>query len=471
MMTLRQTASYRLFFALAGSALASLITFAASPLALQILDETQFAHLAIWAIFLIFVQILDFGYSQLTIKMCSKELECGNKIRVIEGNNHIIYLFLIASIFVIIFVPKPSGEVYKSFGLLQWVLFKISIILNLKIIFNQSSMIVLNKQSEYTINQIYLAFSRFILPIFVYFYSQSLNAVLVYYIIITSIFIVYTDRVVGINTLKSIDLRKSFIILRESFSSSFALYSSASIAILLSVMDRMIASKLLYTKDFVLYAATFSLASAVNIVVLPFYRIFIGRMYPHGRAYNQKNALRISSIQSYVCLFSITFLCLYSDFIIDSFDINYPIDFKMLVMLSLSLWGAANGWIIASEIMLSVKATFQAYLILCAIIFYAVYILFQSHISIYDISIIWVIHGVIQTFICPVWISSHNIRKRYIIWIYSVVIFPIFVIGVITSILYWIGLQSQIYSIIAFFVFFISCALIVSRGSAIKKAF
>lgn len=470
-MTHRQSASYRLFIALVGSALASFITFAASPLALQILDETQFAHLAIWAIFLIFVQLLDFGYSQLTIKICNQEKENKNKIRVIEDNNNVVYLFLIAWLLIFIFIPKPNGEVYDSFDFYQWVLFKISIILNLKIIFNQSSMIVLNKQFEYTVNQVIMSIFRFIIPIFVYFYSNSIDIVLFYYIVKAVLFIVYTDRVVGIRTLNSINIGKSIRILKGGFSASLALYSSASVAILLSVMDRMIASKLLDATDFVLYAATFSLASAVNIVVLPFYRIFVGRMVSLGRVYNQKNALRISMIQSYVCLFTIAFLCLYSEYIIYIIDIKYPIDFKLLVIISLSLWGAANGWIIATEIVLSAKATFQAYLILCAMIFYNLYLIFQRNISIYDISIIWAFHGFVQTFICPIWMSSYSSRKRYVIWIYSVVIFPLFVVGVIVSILYWIGLQSKIYSIMSFFVLFIGCALFILRGSAIKKAF
>lgn len=471
MMLLKQSASYRLLFALAGSVLASFITFAASPLALQILTEAQFAHLAIWAIFLIFVQLLDFGYSQLTIKMCSQEKDLKSKIKIIENNNQIIFIFLLASIFIGIFIPIPIGGIYDSFNSTEWELFKISIILNLKIVFNQNAMIAINSQFDYVKNQIYIAAFRFIFPIFLYFYSNKLEIVFIYHIITTIIFIIYTDRIIGIDTRNSIQLKKSINALKSGFSYSFAFYISASMAIFLSVFDRIIASKLLETNDFVLYAATFSLAAAVNIVVLPFYRIFVGRMGAIGRIYNQKNALRISSIQSYICLFSITFLCLYSEYLISIFGINYPIDFTMLVIISLSLWGAANGWIIATEILLSVKPTLQGYLILSALIFYTIYLLFQQDVTIYDISIVWVFHGLIQTFICPIWMSSYQAKKRYKIWIYLVVFFPLFVTGLICAILYWIGLQNKMYSIVAFFTLFTGWAFVMARSSTIKKAF
>jgi hypothetical protein len=470
-MNLLQSASYRLLIALAGSALASFIIFAASPLALQMLDEAQYAHLAVWAIFLIFVQVLDIGYSQLTIKMCSNEASFDKKIEIIINNNNVIYLLIIFAIIFTIVVPKPSGDVYESINSMQWLVFKISIILNLKISYNQSSMIVLNKQFEYTVNQIYLSISRFIAPIIVYYLTNSIYFVLSYYIFSTIIFIIYTDRIIGINLLNSIKFKEAFFSIKNNFPLSISLYLSSAIAIILSVMDRLIASKILEMNNFVLYSATFSLASAVNIIVLPFYRVFVGRISSFNRIFNQKNALRISLVQSYVCLFIVSFIFLYSTYIISFLNIKYPIDIYLLLIISISFWGAANGWIIATEIILSESAGFQAYLIFSAMVLYCIYLFFQKSISIYDVSTIWIFHGFIQTFICPIWISKYNIAKKYLIWVRYVVIIPFIVVAFVSSILYIISIYSKMYSIIAFFMSFCLFGLLISRSSSIRKAF
>lgn len=456
---------------IAGSILSSAITFVSVPIAIHFIGDVKFAQLSLWALFLILAQVLDFGLSQLTIKHCSAFSSQTQKLRVLNENNRVLILIVFLLVIFSVVVPRPPGSVYDSISEWEWALLKISAVLNIKVAFNQSALAVLNRQLSYTTWQIVLSLCRFILPILMFVISDNFLIVTLYFLISTCILIVAGDIFVGINYLQTRFSLQDVRIAAGKLANSLLLYLSACIAIVLSILDRFIASNIFDSSDYTFYFANFALASAVNIVVLPFYRIFVGKMRHGFDAYNWKHSLRITNVQSYICLFTIASLLLYSEYLISVIGFQFTVDVYLVATISISLWGAANGWIIATEIMMNRRPAMQAWLILSAMLCYAIYLALQADISVLDLSMIWVFHGLIQTLICPLWgrqkfsIQFYYIWLKYAVFIPFMMIFPMYLLADLIS--GW----SIILSVCAFLLFGMVIYATMSRHSLIDSQF
>ena len=459
----------RLIFALAGGAVASLIAFLASPLSVQLLGERKFAQLSIWILLVTFVQILDFGFSQMTMRRCTHASQYTEKQQIIVENNSIFLLLICILAPLSLLIPKPDSAIYITITEAQWIMFKISIILNLKVVYNQTALVISNRQNEFTILQNAIVFSRFVFPIFVYYLTESFTSVLVYFLTSTLILILATDLRLGLKWRLSFDLASTASLARKDLKPALHLYTSGAFAITLGVADRIIASYIFDLSTFAQYIATFTLSSAVNIVVLPFYRFFIGSIRTFSREYNQKNAMRISAVQSYACLLAVGFICLYGIPVIEALGLVYPVDLSLLVIFTLSLWGAANGWIIAAEIMLHSRPTFQAKMIAVTIILYVLYLLVIEDPKPLDLAMIWAIHGVVQTFVCPLWISEKFRLARYARWLAQVVLKPSLAVGVLVVLSYSAGWLNTWLSPAAFLTGALLFVFLVVRGGTLEK--
>lgn len=459
----------RLIFALAGGAIASLIAFLASPLSVQLLGERKFAQLSIWILLVTFVQILDFGFSQITTQRCTHATQYTEKQQIILENNSIFLLLICILAPLSLLIPKPVSPTYITITEAQWIIFKISIILNLKVVYNQNALVIRNYQNDFTILQNVVVFSRFILPIFVYYMTENFTSVLFCFLASTVIIILTTDLRLGLKWRLSFDLASTTSIVRRDFKRALHLYTSGAFAITLGVADRIIASYIFDLSTFAQYVATFTLASAVNIVVLPFYRFFIGGIRSFSREYNRKNAMRISAVQSYACLLAVCFICLYGIQVIEALGLLYPLDLKLLVIFTFSLWGAANGWIIAAEIMLHSRPAFQAKLIAVTMILYGLYLLVIEDPKPLDLAMIWAIHGVVQTLVCPLWISEKFRLARYTRWLAQVVLKPSLAVGVLVFLSCSAGWLNTWLSPAVFLTGTLLLAFLVVRGGTLEK--
>lgn len=439
-----------ILFYILGGVIASGMTFISVPLGIHFLGAEKFVQLSLWALFLIIAQIFDFGLGQSTIRQCSTTSILTEKTALIQENSKILLLIIGLLIVLVLLVPKPEGAAYDNISFTDWSILKVAMILNVKVIFNQSVFAILNKQLYYTIFQVLMAVARFIVPIFIYYYFLDFTVVTLYLLISSIIVIIVTDIHVGIKSFDALRFSDLFQAFMKNVRWSFLLYLSTMISISLAVLDRFIASFLLDSNDYATYFGTFALASAVNIAILPFYRIFIASLKNGYAGFNRNNALRITNIQSYICLVTIAFLILYSDIFFQIIGMNFEADKNLLIIISMSLWGAANGWILATDIMLSRKPTIQAWLILSAITSYLLYLSVQSTVSTQDLSIVWVVHGLIQTFICPIWMKESFSWKSYMIWIKHVVLIPFMVTASIFLLCYFFIDLSYILSFLLF---------------------
>jgi hypothetical protein len=325
--------------------------------------------------------------------------------------------------------------------------------------------IILNKQNYFTLFQNILAISRFVFPIFVYYVSNNFTYVLLYFIISTIVLIAVTDLYLGIKFVSLINALAALSIIKLHVKSAMSFYISGSSAVLLAVVDRILASYMFDSVVFAKYSFTFTLASAVNIVVLPFYRFFLGLIRPSSRVHNQRNALRISAMQSYACLLAVGFICLYGSAVMQMFGLSFSIDVGLLCVFALSLWGAANGWIIASEIMLRSRPAFQGKQIAAAIALYFAYLVIKGNPQPIDVAMVWVFHGLIQTFICPLWMSSRFSFSRYMLWLKNVVLKPSLVVGSLLAASYYVAIHSVLLSIAIFaFGALLLCVAVVLKG-------
>jgi O-antigen/teichoic acid export membrane protein len=437
---------------ISGSIIASGVTFISVPLAIHYLGEEKFSQLSLWAIFLVLARILDFGICQSTIKHSSSKTLIIDKIFSIQESNKAIMVILLMLLPFSLLIPKPQSQIYNSVDFVDWTILKIAAILNLKVMFNQSAITILNRQLYYTLCQIILAFVYFILPIFIYLFCNDFTVVNLYFLISSVFFIILTDILIGINSLSFYRLRDISKIVSDKLAGSLLLYFSAIVSILLSVLDRFIASNFLSSFDYTEYFGNFALASAVNIVILPFYRLFIAKMRYGYYGYNRKYSLRITNIQSYICLITIACLLMYSEYAFRIMGINFKVDLELLSVISISLWGAANGWILATDIMMNRKPTIQAWLILLAMSLYAFYLAIQSSISNIDLAMVWVIHGLIQTFICPIWLKESFSWRSYVLWLKYVVFIPGLAVGSIFLVSYSVIIWSYELSALVFVV-------------------
>ena len=100
---------------------------------------------------------------------------------------------------------------------------------------------------------------------------------------------------------------------------------------------------------------------------------------------------------------------------------------------------------------------------------YFCYLLFQQDISPVDLSAIWAIHAIIQTFACPIWMSEKFNRARYLGWILNVVLKPAMVVGVLVV----LTLAANWISVALSSVLYLSGAIIlgvmVVKGGAVEK--
>jgi O-antigen/teichoic acid export membrane protein len=468
-MIAKRVNTFRLIWSLAGSAFASLLAFAASPISVEYLGELRFAQLSIWILLVTFIQIFDFGISQHTTKRCTDSSNLIEIHEIIRQNNSILIIIIFFLTPISLLIPKPISSIYITISETQWVLLKISVLLNLKIIYNQCAFVILDKQSQFSFLQIIIVFCRFIFPTMVFYVSDNFTIVIIYFLISSIIIVLCTDIHLGLNSYSKWNFSSIFRNIRPQIKLSFKLYLSGAVAIILGVLDRIIASYTFDVATYAKYIATFTLASAVNIVVLPFYRFFIGSMRASSRTYNQKNALRISVIQSYACLLAIGFICQYGEQAIGLIGSDFPIDITLLVIFTLSLWGAANGWIIASEIMLHDRPTLQAHLITATMLLYFFYLLFQQEVSPVDLSVIWAIHGMVQTFACPVWMSEKFKLARYVGWIGHVVLKPVLIVGALVFASYSSSWVNAVLSPVLFVSGAIILGILVIRGGTIEK--
>jgi O-antigen/teichoic acid export membrane protein len=446
----RQANIWRLIFALVGGAIASLIAFLASPISIALLGELKFAQLSIWIIIVTFVQILDFGFSQNTIRMCAKFSNKKDKEKIIKENNSIFILLVAIISIASLFVPKPTSQTYQLITDSQWIIFKLSIAFNIKLVYNQNALIIINKQHEYTLFQIFIAILRFIIPIIVYYISNNFTIVLIYFALSTIIIVIILDYNLGISIFPSLNMKSTVDLMKNQIRSALHIYTSGAMAIAIGVFDRILASYFFDASTFANYSFTFTVSSAVNILVLPFYRFFVAGIHPSSRVYNQKNALRISALQSYACLLAVGVLCLYSPQLVHVLGLADAIDVRLLVIITLSLWGAANGWIVASEIMLHSRPAFQAKLMAVTMLLYFVYLALRKDIQPFDLAMIWAMHGVIQTFVCPIWMSDKFNLSRYALWMAQVVFKPSLVVGSIVLVSYHAASLSMILSFAVF---------------------
>lgn len=465
----RRKNTRRLIWAVTGGAFASLIAFIASPLSVGLLGELKFAQLSLWIILVTFVQVLDFGFSQNTTRKCTNVNTSSEKTAIVHENNSIFLLLICVLAPLSLFVPKPISPTYETITETDWIIFKLSIILNLKIIYNQCALIIHNRQIDFIIFQNAIVFVRFIVPIFVYYMSNDFTVVLIYFLVSTLVIIYVTDLRLGLRWHASLGVTMAILSFRDQIKPSFYLYTSGALAIILGVLDRVLGSYLFNVDGFAEYVATFTLASAVNIVVLPFYRFFVGGLRASNRVYNQKNALRISAIQSYACLLAVGFICLYGVQVIQMLGLAFPINVSTLIIFTLSFWGAANGWIIAAEIMLHSRPTLQAKLIAVTMGLYFAYLVFRRDHQAVDLAMIWVIHGVIQTFVCPLWMSDKFRLSRYTYWLRHVVLTPSFVVGSLILASYWASSLNAALSPIIFTSGALLLSILVIRGGAMER--
>lgn len=454
-----------ILFYILGGVTASGITFISVPLGIHFLGAEKFAQLSLWALFLIVAQIFDFGLGQSTIRQCSTTSALTEKTVFIQENSKILLLIIGLLTVLILLIPKPEGAAYYDISLTDWSILKIAMIVNVKIIFNQSVFAILNKQFYYTIFLVFMAIVRFIIPIFIYYYFLDFTIVTLYLLISSIIVIIITDMHIGIKSFGTLHFSDLFQVFMKNVRWSFLLYLSTMVSISLAVLDRFIASFLLDSDDYTTYFGTFALASAVNIAILPFYRIFIASLKNGYAGFNRNNALRITNIQSYICLVTIAFLTLYSDMFFQIIGMNFEVDKTLLIIISMSLWGAANGWILATDIMLSRKPTIQAWLILSAITSYLLYLSVQSTVSSGDLSIVWVIHGLIQTLICPIWMKESFSWKSYLIWIKHVVLIPFVVTVSIFLLCYFFIDFSHLLSFLLFMISVITLFFALAQRS------
>lgn len=470
-MALYKNQQLLIIFFIAASVLSSAITFISVPLALHILGQAKFAQISLWSLLLIFSQALDFGLSQMTLKQSSGLQTIKDKTDIIARNSAILLLIILVLTSSSLILPKPEGAIYDTIRPSEWVLLAVAVVLNIKVIFNQHMFAALDKQISYTIFQVFLSFSRFIFPILIYYIFDSYYCVLLYLIISCIITIIISDIYLGIFTTQFRSSAISIKIILNVFSGSLPLYLSASAAIILAVLDRFIGSLALKSSDYTIYFATFSLASAVNIAVLPFYRIFVGKMRYGYDSMNRKRSLRISNIQSYVCLTTVSFLILYSDYVISLAGLNFIFDANLLLILSLSLWGAANGWILATEIMMNRFSTIQAWLILSAMVVYLVYLYFQIDISLFDLSVMWIIHGIFQTFLCPIWAKKQFDPRFYMLWMSFVFLIPFLICLPIFIIPYIISFWSIEFSLLTFIILAMIAFLTIEHHALVDSRF
>lgn len=465
----RTKSTWNFILAIAGGAFASLIAFAASPLSVELLGELKFAQLSLWIILITFVPVLDLGVAQNTIRQCSNANTVSEKAAIISRNNHLIILIICCFIPISALLPKPDSPVYATITDSEWLIFKSSIILNLKVGYNQSCFLARNKQFLLTKLNAIIAVLRYLFPILVYVVTEEFSAVTVYFLISTFVIIYLTDRKLGLHWRASLPISAATSNFRENLRPSLYLYMSAACALILSVLDRILVSYIFDIQNFAEYIATFTLASAVNIVVLPFYRFFIGGLRASNQIYNQKNALRMSAVQSYACLLTAGFLCLYGVELIRALGLAFPIDVGMLIIFTLSLWGAANGWIIAAELMLRNQPTLQARLIGVTICAYLAYLAWRPNPQSLDLAMVWIIHGVIQTFICPLWLSDKFRLTRYGNWLKHVVLKPSLVVCPIIISSFIVLPFSTVSSLIIFTLGALTIATILIRSGVIEK--
>lgn len=414
----------KLVIGLVASAGASLIAFASTPIAIHMLGDLRFSQLSVWLIYVAFIQLFDFGLTQYAVKLCASTNKFEDKHDIIKQSTSsitcLVYLLLIVSII----IPKPSIGVYNSYTNIDWLLFKFSIIINLQLIHHQSMLVMLNRQHQYTMNQIAQAVSRYLIPVMIYFWQDDLTLVFVYQFLAALAMSIFGAFQLDLPIISVLKPTFSVKVIGARIYSSVFLYLSSASAVLLGVLDRLIASYILQPTAFTLYVASFTLASSINIIVLPFSRIYTANLRPVSRKFNQKNALRITAVQSYACLLSVGFIYLFSDDVLTLLGVDYPIDARVLVMISLSLWGIANGWIIATEIILNHRPAFQAILIIFAMACYLIFLKITDTYTIFNLTFIWIFHGILQTFVGPVWLTGKFRLKRYMFWQRHVVVLP-----------------------------------------------
>jgi hypothetical protein len=440
-----------------GTVISTLITFISVPLALNYISNINYSVITLWSLYLIFVQLLDFGICQFVSRKCTFHNDYNRKLIVAKKYNSIIIILMFIALFISIVVPKFESEVYNSLDIISWTLFKISVIVNLKIIYNQAVLNILNRQFLYSIMQIILSLFRYILPIFLYIIGFDVLEVVIYYLISSLIILLFTDYSIGFNYSLLSKNKIIFYLNNEIIknNSMRILYYPAVLATILNLSDRIIASNSLSVKSFITYSSTFTLASSVNIIVQPFYKLLIANLKGNCNYENNKLIYNLTLLQSYYIIFVGTSIYILSEFIFQYFFIGLEPNKTLLLFLLFSFWGAANGWLLATEIGFYKNSYIQIFSILSAILLFFVLISFNE-LDVFILCSIWIIHALIQMFVIPIFIGKKFNFNIYLKWILSINIYP-FLVGlfIYNIAFYFISINSiyiiPMYALIIFF--------------------
>jgi O-antigen/teichoic acid export membrane protein len=414
----------------AATVLASGLTFVSVPFSIHLIGPESHALLALWTALIVVVPLVDLGVS-LAMQRAVLHVRTDTRKRVVLQTYLDAATVVFCILFVLsVFVGLPGSGIYAGLSDAEWFAFKGCLLLNLRMVYFQAALLVTGDHGRFGRLLIGLAVARgFVPPVAWYFFSDFV-AVGVFLFGLGWWAESRLMKLLGLVYRCPSKLLRSFARVSGELRLVAALYASSAAAALLGSVDRLAGSSMLSAAAFTAYTSVFLLASCVNLIIQPFYRILVSRLSSQDAEANYHLILRLSIYQSYLALTVVGIVAIFGQRIFTVLLPQVTYDARLGVLFGLSLWAAGNGWLRAYETMMLRVPLLQCGLVLAALSIYAVVLLVADSLSALHLASVWVIHGCIQTFVLPLVEARHRTIERYGGWILRVVILPLSTVGV-----------------------------------------